>query len=108
MAATSNDARILVFTEEVLERSWTILRESSGLINSDEPAYEKQAQLKPLAKNVHDALDKVAGSIPGSREVDDAIMTIHNASLILEDGVSHLKGIPGSRNYGYVQLYTNT
>lgn len=101
VASTSKDARILIATEEVLERSWTLLVESGGLINSNEPAYEKQAQLKPLAKGVHDALDKVAGSFPGQREVEDAIMTINNASLILDDGVSHLKGIPGGRNYGY-------
>jgi talin len=100
VAATSNDSRILIATEEVLERSWTLLRESSGLLNSDEPAYERQARLKPLAKGVQDALDKVAGSFPGQREVDDAITTISNASLILDDGVSSLRNIPGSRNYG--------
>ncbi|XP_021951847.1 talin-1 isoform X2 [Folsomia candida] len=103
VAAASNDSRILIATEEVLERSWTLLRESCGLINSDDSAYEKQAQMKPLAKGVHDALDRVSGSIPGQREVDDAIMTINNASLILDDGVSHLRGIPGSRNYGQLQ-----
>lgn len=102
VAATSNDSRVLLATEEVLERSWTLLRESSGLISSDEPAYEKQAQLRPLAKGVHDALDKVAGSFPGQREVDDAILLINNASLVLEEGVSGLKGLPGSRSYGLV------
>jgi talin len=100
VAATTNESRVLVATEEVLERSWTLLRESGGVLTSDDDAYEKQGQLKPLAKGVHDALDKVAWSVPGQREVEDAILTINNASLVLEDGVSGLKGIPGSRNYG--------
>lgn len=99
VASTTNDSRVLLATEEVLERSWTLLRESGGLVTSHEHAREKEVTLKPLAKGVHDALNKVTASIPGQKEVDDAITSIGNASLILEDG-EMLRGVPGSRNYG--------
>lgn len=102
VASTTNDPRVLLATEEVLERSWTLLREGGGLISTHESPMEKEVTLNPLAKGVHEALDKVTASIPGQKEVDDAITSINNATLILDDGGEMLRGVPGSRNYGYL------
>lgn len=100
VAATTNDPRVLLATEEVLERSWTLLRESGGMITSHESPVEKEYTLNPLAKGVHDSLNKVTASIPGQKEVDDAITSINNATLILDDSGEMLRTVPGSRNYG--------
>jgi len=71
------------------------------MLSSNDPPEEKASQLIPLVRGVHDALDKVANSIPGQRDVEDSISAIIRASSILESGVDSHRGMPGA-NYGYV------
>ena len=96
VASTSDEPRILYATEEVLERTWTLLRESSGILGTHERPEEVEMLLNPLAKGVHDALDKVTGSIPGQKDVEEAIQSISSTSMAVERG-----GRPTTaKNYG--------
>jgi len=98
---TGQPMQVITATEEVLERSWTLLRESSTLIISRESREYRERNLHPLARGVHEALDRVRDSIPGQKDVDSAIQSITNASQNIEHGksVNAFNGFAG-KNYG--------
>jgi len=99
VAATSGDPmRVLSATEEALERSWTLLRESGSLLSATSvSAEERDAELQPLGRGVQESLHKIQSAIPGQREVEEAIQNITTTSLTLEKYGQ--RGV-GEKNYG--------
>jgi hypothetical protein len=96
-ATTGEPMRVLSATEEALERCWTLIRESGALITSQVNSEERDMALRPLAKGVHESLVRVQSSVPGQKEVEDAIQSISTMSLNLENG--SFKSSTG-KNYG--------
>lgn len=98
VAATSGEPlRVLTATEETLERCWTLLRESGSLLASPSTGpEERDVALEPLRKGVQESLLRIQSSIPGQREMEDAIQNITSTSWSLDKPPQNRVG----KNYG--------
>lgn len=74
--------KVLFTAEEVIIRSAKLVKEAKfALQNPDGP--NNHANLQAVAKEVSYALDKCVSSLPGQRDVEEAIKTIDVMSVVL-------------------------
>ncbi|CAG7831157.1 unnamed protein product, partial [Allacma fusca] len=99
VAATSDSTGILNSTELVLDRSWTLIKESHGLIGTNETPEQLQMHLSPIVKGIHIALERITASLPGQQDIDDAIDGIASTTLAAEKQDKPQSG----KTYGQLQ-----
>ncbi|XP_054280659.1 talin-2 isoform X2 [Macrosteles quadrilineatus] len=102
-ASTQNretQQRLVVTTEEVLERSLILIEEARRTLHDQ----NNLDSLTQAAKKVTQSLKDCISALPGQRAVDTAIDSIHAASAALERGEFPVSDKP----YGQLQAELNT
>ncbi|XP_049847483.1 talin-1 isoform X1 [Schistocerca gregaria] len=105
-ATTSNKetkAKIIDNAEEVMDHSLELIEQARYVLkNLDQP--DNTQKLSRVVKEVSQSLSKCVGCLPGQKDVDEAIHSITDASMILEKGEFPVT----NKSYGQLQQELNS
>uniref|UniRef100_T1K2Z5 I/LWEQ domain-containing protein n=2 Tax=Tetranychus urticae TaxID=32264 RepID=T1K2Z5_TETUR len=106
VAATSNDpdfqVRTLQNSRDVLEKSIELFQETKWALENMNDK-ERQPRLTFVAKNVSNALNNCMNSMPGQRDIDEAIRTISESNTLF----SSVTSVSSSTKKSYADLSNN-
>ena len=79
---TNQQHKIIDGGKEVVEQAIVMVEEARTVINSHNRQPADAQRLAQVARDVSQALTKCAGCLPGQKDVDEAIQSIHQSSQV--------------------------